>query len=192
MADVSQKAHAVRRALGKRSLVLVGMMGCGKTAIGRRLSNVLDLPCVDTADEIALAAGKSLSEIFGDHGEAHFRDGERKVIARLLRNAPQVLATGGGAFMDAQTRERIRETGVSVWLRAELPILLRRVSRRDNRPLLQTRDPESKLRELMAVRYPVYAEADITVDSREISHDHIVGEILDALLRGPLAARAAG
>jgi shikimate kinase len=190
MGEISQKAQTVRRALGKRSLVLVGMMGCGKTAVGRRLAHALDLPFVDADDEIELAAGKSISEIFSDHGEAHFRDGERKVIARLLKSAPQVLATGGGAFMDADTRARIRDSSVSVWLKADLPILLRRVMRRDNRPLLKTNDPEGRLRELIALRYPIYGEADITIESREISHDHVVGEILDALLEGPLAARA--
>ena len=129
------------RTLDKRSIVLVGLMGCGKSAIGRRLASCLRLPFVDADDEIEKAAGKSISEIFEDHGEAEFRDGERKVIARLLKNGPQVLATGGGAFMDKETRERVKECGVSVWLRADLPVLLRRVSRRDHRPLLKKGDP---------------------------------------------------
>ncbi len=177
----------VRRALGTRSLVLVGMPGCGKSAIGRRLASRLDLPFVDADEEIEKAAGKSISEIFADHGEPHFRDGERKVIARLLHAGPQVLATGGGALLSAETRQNIRQSGISIWLKADLPLLIRRVSRRDNRPLLQTADPEAKMRELVAQRHPLYAEADLIVESREVAHDIIVDEILSGLTNGPLA-----
>jgi shikimate kinase len=187
MRETSQQAREVKRALGDRSLVLVGMMGCGKTAVGRRLATTLDLPFIDADDEIERAAGRTIKEIFEEHGEGYFRDGERKVIARLLSGGPQVLATGGGAFMDPATRTRIRETGISIWLRAELPLLMRRVSRRDHRPLLQTSDPEARMRELMTERYPVYGEADVVVESRDVSHDVIVNDILSGLLSGPFA-----
>ncbi len=179
----AELAHAIRSALGRRSVTLVGLMGCGKSSIGRRLGQRLELPFVDADDEIEKAAGKTISEIFADHGEQHFRDGERKVIARLLANGPQVLATGGGAYMDAVTRENIRKLGISVWLKAELPILLRRVLKRDNRPLLKQDDPEAVLRRLMEVRYPVYAEADIVIQSRDVPHEVIVGELAQALAR---------
>ncbi len=184
----SERAHAIRAALGNRSLVMVGLMGCGKTSVGRRLSVALDLPFVDADEEIEAAAGKSINEIFADHGEAHFRDGERKVIARLLTQGPQVLATGGGAYMNAETRQNIRAHGVSIWLRAELGILMRRVMKRDNRPLLKNVDPEARMRDLMAQRYPIYAEADLTAESREVPHDVIVDEIMHQLVRGPLAS----
>ena len=184
-------ARSVRRALGSRSLVMVGMMGCGKTAVGRRLATALELKFIDADDEIETAADMSISEIFTSLGEQHFRDGEKRVIARLLAGGPQVLATGGGAFMNAETRTRIAATGISVWLRAEFAILMRRVSRRDNRPLLKTPNPEARMRELIAARYPTYALADITIDSREIAHDLVVGEILEKLRTGPLAAELA-
>lgn len=181
-----ERTRAIREALGNRSLVMVGLMGCGKTSVGRRLSAKLDLPFVDADEEIETAAGKTIEEIFADHGEAHFRDGERKVIARLLKNGPQVLATGGGAFMNPETRENIKRAGISIWLKADLPVLMRRVMRRDNRPLLKTADPEARMRELMAKRYPIYAEADLIANSREVPHEVIVEEILDALVKGPL------
>lgn len=171
----------VMETLGNRSVVLVGLMGCGKSAIGRRLAAALKLPFVDADEEIEKAAGKSISEIFEDHGEAHFRDGERKVIARLLDGGPQVLATGGGAYMDAETRTRVAERGVSVWLKADLPILLRRVARRDNRPLLKSGNPTETMSRLMRERYPVYAQADIIAESREVPHDQIVREIIEKL-----------
>jgi shikimate kinase len=188
--DLSPLCKEIRRALGSRSLVLVGMPGCGKSAIGRRLANRLDLPFLDADEEIEKAAGKTISEIFTDHGEPHFRDGERKVIARLLLSGPQVLATGGGALQSAETRENIKKAGISIWLKADLPLLMRRVSRRDHRPLLMTVDPEAKMRELIALRHPLYAQADLIVDSRDVAHDIIVDEILDGLSKGPLAAAA--
>jgi shikimate kinase len=187
--DLAARAAAVRAGLGARSLVMVGLMGCGKSSVGRRLAAALQLPFVDADEEIELAAGKTISDIFADYGEAHFREGERKVIARLLAQGPQVLATGGGAFMSPETRTRIAERGISIWLRVELPILMKRVMRRDDRPLLKTPDPEGKMRELMALRYPVYALADVTVEGREVPHDVIVGEIIEGLLAGPLASR---
>ncbi len=151
----------------RKTLVLVGLMGAGKSCIGRRLATRLDLPFVDADREIEEAAGCSIPEIFERHGEQAFRDGERRVILRLLDGPVCVLATGGGAFMDARTRAAIRDHGVSIWLRADLELLSRRVSRRNDRPLLLVDDPRRKLEELMALRHPVYAEADITVDSQD-------------------------
>ena len=175
--------EAVRRHLGQRSIVLVGLMGAGKTTIGRRLAYYLAIPFVDADAEIELAAGKSISEIFADHGEELFRDGERRVIARLLKAGPQVLATGGGAYMNEATRGNIRDSAIAVWLRADLPLLLERVRKRNDRPLLNTSDPETVMRRLMDSRYPVYAEADIVVDSRNASHRTIVCDVLGALAR---------
>lgn len=180
MADMHSLA-AIRTALGQRSIVLVGLMGCGKSAIGRRLAGRLSLPFVDADEEIERAAGKSIEDIFADHGEPYFREGERKVLARLLRTGPQVLATGGGAFMNEETRTAIAESGISVWLKADLPLLVRRVGRRGNRPLLKAGDPETVLQNLMTTRYPIYAKADITVESRDVPHEVIVGEIVDKL-----------
>lgn len=167
---------------------MVGLMGCGKSSIGRRLAQTLDLPFVDADDEIEKAAGRAIPEIFAEHGEAFFRDGERKVIQRLLGGGPQVLATGGGAYMNIDTRKAIEAAGISVWLRADLEILLRRVAKRDNRPLLKSGDPAVIMRRLMEERYPVYAEADVIVDSRDVPHDVIVDEIVDALSAYLLAA----
>lgn len=187
MQDASPIARRVRLALADRSIVMVGMMGCGKSAIGKRLASTLELRFTDADDEIEKAAGMSINEIFSQLGEQHFRDGERRVIARLLAGGPQVLSTGGGAFMNEETRTRVKETAISVWLRAELPVLMRRVMRRDNRPLLKTPNPEARMRELLAIRNPIYAQADITVESREIAHDVIVNEILAKLDAGPLS-----
>lgn len=175
-------AAALKTALARRSVVLVGLMGSGKSSIGRRLSHALDLPFSDADHEIELAAKQSVTEIFETHGEAYFRDGERKVIARLLDSGPLVLATGGGAFINPSTRVAIKTRGVSVWLKAELPVLMRRVLRRDNRPLLKTSDPEARMRELIAVRYPIYAEADLVVESRDVAHDVMVADIVDELV----------
>jgi len=177
--------------LGTRSIVLVGMMGVGKSSIGRRLAARLGIPFVDADTEIEKAADMSIADIFARHGEAYFRSGEARVIARLLDGGPQVLATGGGAVMNADTRTAIKAKGVSVWLSAEFDELTRRISKRkDERPMLQTADPAATLRELLAVREPVYAQADITVQSREVPHEAIVTEILSALadfLQAPAA-----
>lgn len=178
----------ILQALGSRPLVLIGLMGAGKSAIGKRLAVHLQLPFHDADHEIEKAAGKTINEIFADHGEADFRDGERKVIARLLEGGQQVLATGGGAFMNDQTRDRIAEKGISVWLKADLDLLMDRVSRRDNRPLLKTPDPRSVMARLIDERYPVYATADITVSSRDVAHEVIVDEILNALAACPKLA----
>ena len=181
----AEAVGAIRAHLGTRSIVLVGMPGSGKSAVGRRLAIRLGLPFVDADEEIEQAAGKPITDIFKDHGEAHFRDGERKVIARLLRSGPLVLATGGGAFMVAETRENIRRAGISIWLKAELALLLRRVLKRNNRPLLE-KDPEGVMRRLMETRYPVYKDADITVESHDLPHEAIVAEIVAALASSPL------
>jgi shikimate kinase len=178
----TSETAAVLAALGGRSIVLVGMMGVGKSSIGRRLATRLGIPFVDADSEIEKAAGMSISEIFAHRGEADFRSGEARVIARLLDSGPQVLAAGGGAFMNDTTREAIRDKGVSIWLQAELDVLLRRISKRRNeRPLLQTGDPEATLRALLIEREPTYAQADLTVHSREVAHDSIVADIVAAL-----------
>ena len=171
----------IRRKLGSKSIVLVGMPGCGKSAIGRRLAPRLDLPFVDADEEIEQAAGKTIKDIFAEHGEHYFRDGERRVIARLLASGPQVLATGGGAMMEEETRANIRRTGISVWVKADLQVLVRRVAKRNNRPLFEGRDAETVMKELLEVRDPVFATADIVVESREVPHELIVDEIIDAL-----------
>jgi shikimate kinase len=168
-------------ALGPRSLVLVGMMGAGKSSIGRKLAQRLNLHFVDADTEIEQAAGMSISEIFARHGEAYFRAGEARVIARLLDGGPQVLATGGGAFMHPQTREAIRAKAVSIWLRAEYDVLMKRIRRRNDRPMLKTDDPGETLRRLMQERDPVYAEADVTVHSRDVPHEIIIAEIISAV-----------
>jgi shikimate kinase len=188
MPEDGKIAEQVKAQLGARSLVLVGLMGCGKSSVGKRLAGKLGLPFVDADEEIEKVAAKSISEIFADHGEEYFRNGERRVISRLLDNGPQVLATGGGAFINPETRSKIKDRGVSIWLRAELPVLLRRVSKRDTRPLLKTGDPETVMSALMAARYPIYAEADLTVESRELPHDVMVLEVLAALAAYPALA----
>jgi shikimate kinase len=168
--------------LGRRSIVLIGMMGVGKSSIGRRLGARLSIPFTDADAEIEKAAGMSIADIFARHGEAAFRSGESRVIARLLDSGPQVLATGGGAVMNPETRALIKEKGVSVWLSAELDLLLRRISKRKaERPMLHTSDPAATLRELLAEREPIYAQADLTVQSREVPHDAVVAEIVGAL-----------
>ena len=175
-------ATAILNLLGSRSIVLIGMMGVGKSSIGRRLAARLGVPFVDADTEIEKAAGMSIADIFARHGEADFRSGEARVIARLLDGGPQVLATGGGAVMNADTRAAIKAKGVSIWLSAELDVLMRRINKRKNdRPLLQTADPAATLRELLVAREPVYAQADITVQSREVPHDAIVAEIMTVL-----------
>jgi shikimate kinase len=175
-------AAAILALLGSRSIVLVGMMGVGKSSIGRRLAARLGVPFVDADAEIEKAAGMSIADIFARHGEADFRSGEARVIARLLDGGPQVLATGGGAVMNADTRAAIKAKGVSIWLSAELDVLMRRINKRKNdRPMLQTADPAATLRELLVAREPFYALADLTVQSREVPHDAIVSEIMTAL-----------
>jgi len=165
----------VARALGRRSIVLVGMMGAGKSSVGRSLAARLGIPFVDADAEIESAAGRTIAEIFAEHGESYFRAGEARVIARLLDQGPQVLATGGGAVMDASTRALIRDKGVSVWLKADLDVMLKRTRRRGDRPLAD------KIKDLLPQREPLYALADITVQSRDEPHDTIVDEVVSAL-----------
>jgi shikimate kinase len=183
---------AIVEKLGARSIVLIGLMGAGKSSVGKRLAARLLLPFVDADSAIELAAGMSIPEIFERHGEADFRAGERRVIARLLGEGPQVLATGGGAYMNEETRERIREKGLSVWLEADLDVLMKRVRKRSDRPLLRTADPEETMRKLMAERYPVYAGADITVRSLEVAHEIMVDAIVLSLSEKLAASASAG
>ncbi len=171
----------ITTALGRRSIVLVGMMGAGKSTIGRRLAARLRLPFLDADIEIEAAAGMSIPDIFETHGEPHFRDGEARVIARLLDNGPAVLATGGGAFMREETRNRIRDKAVSIWLKADADIIMRRVKRRADRPLLQTEDPAATVSRLLEQREPVYQNADLTIWSRDVPHERIVDECIEAL-----------
>jgi shikimate kinase len=173
--------HAILPALGSRSVVLVGMMGAGKSSIGRKLALTLNIPFVDADTEIEAAAAMTIPEIFASRGEPYFRAGEARVIARLLEGGPQVLATGGGAFMREETRRAIGAKGISVWLKADYEVLIRRIKRRTDRPLLKTDNPAATMKTLIEERYPVYAQADITVASREVPHEVIVGEIISAL-----------
>src|SRR5215475_11851623 len=175
------KEAEILAALGVRLIVLVGMMGAGKSTIGRRLSARLNLPFVDADTEIEAAAGMTIPEIFEAHGEPHFRDGEARVIARLLDNGPGVLATGGGSFMREETRRRIGEKAVSIWLKADSDIIMRRVKRRADRPLLHTADPAATVNRLLSEREPVYQRADLTIASRDVPHEKIVDECIDAL-----------
>lgn len=175
---------ALRAALGQRSVVLVGMMGSGKSSVGKRLGARLGLPFVDADTEIETAAGMSIPDIFAQRGETEFRDGERRVIARILATrSPLVLATGGGAYMNADTRARIAELGISIWLKADADVLMRRVRKRSNRPLLRTADPEGTMRRLLAEREPVYSQADITVISSDDPHEVVVEAALAELER---------
>jgi shikimate kinase len=186
-----RKPVSVREHLGDRLVVLVGLMASGKTSVGRILAQKLGLPFVDADHEIETAAQMSIPEIFAMHGEPFFRSGERRVIQRLLRDGPRVLATGGGAFMNAETRENIRARAVSVWLKADFDTLMRRVRRRTNRPLLQTADPEATMRGLMETRYPVYGEADVTVQSVDGPHE-ATAEAVAAALQAHFASRGGG
>jgi shikimate kinase len=164
-----------------KTIALVGLMGAGKSSIGRRLAQALGLPFMDADNEIESAAGASIEEIFARDGEAVFRNGERRVIARLVDGPAQILATGGGAFMDPSTRGLIRAHAISVWLRADLETLLIRVGRRNNRPLLKAGDPRAVLARLIDERYPVYAEADITVDTVDGPPEATLAKVIDAL-----------
>ncbi|MEZ5996337.1 MAG: shikimate kinase [Hyphomonadaceae bacterium] len=186
--DIGERTDAAatlrRRAAGiapARTVALVGLMGAGKTTIGRRLAQALDLPFADADDAIAAAAGRSIADIFAERGECEFRRGERQVIARLLDGPPLVLATGGGAFIDARTRALMKQHAISVWLKAPLDVLMKRVAKRDHRPLLKEDDPRAVMEKLMDERYPVYAEADLTIETGTGPHNSAVAAILDAL-----------
>jgi len=176
------KVEQLLSLLGGRPIVLIGMMGAGKTSVGRKLASRLGWKFVDSDSEIEAAAGMNIEDFFAEHGEDEFRSGEARVIARLLRDEKTVLATGGGAFMAEPTRELVGRQAVSVWINADLDLLFSRVSRRANRPLLKTPDPKRTLAELMEKRYPVYSMADITVMSKDVPQDVVAAEIIDALV----------
>jgi shikimate kinase len=184
---------ALRARLGVRSIVLVGMPGSGKSSIGRRLAQHLGLEFIDADQEIEAAAGMSIADIFAQHGEPYFRAGEARVIARLLDKGPQVVATGGGAFVNADTRALVRARAISVWLKADVDLLLRRVKRKNDRPLLRVADPEAVLKRLLTEREASYAEADIIVTSLDVPHEAVVEALVKALaqnLSGEDAASA--
>lgn len=178
---IADRASTIRRSLLGRSIILVGIMGVGKSTIGKRLSDYTDIPFVDADKEIESAAGMSIEDIFERFGEDSFRSGERKVIRRLLNEEQKILATGGGAFMDDEIRCEIQERGISVWLRADLDVLMKRVQRRSDRPLLKTSDPEQTMKNLLSERDPVYALADLEIESRTVNRDVITGELVDLL-----------
>ncbi|MCR6645344.1 MAG: shikimate kinase [Terricaulis sp.] len=168
-------------AVPARTIALVGLMGAGKTTVGRRLAAALHLPFADADAEIVKAAGCSIAEIFAEHGEQAFREGERRVIARMLKGPVHVLATGGGAFIDPDTRALMKQHAISIWLKAPLEVLMKRVEKREHRPLLNEADPRAVMERLMAARYPIYAEADITIESSPGPHHVAVESILKAL-----------
>ncbi len=175
--------RADARPVFDRTVALVGLMGAGKTSIGRRLAGRLGLPFVDADHEIEAAAGCSVEEIFAQFGEAGFRDGERRVIARLMESPPLILATGGGAYIDDETRRLLTERALTIWLRADIEVLLARTARRTNRPLLKRGDPREILESLMAIRYPIYAEADVVVESEDVTPEETVDRVIAALER---------
>ena len=186
MADAAKGAPdigALKTRLGARNIVLIGMMGAGKSTIGRRLAKQLGFEFLDADTEIERAAGMTIPEIFEAHGEEEFRRGERAVIARLLTGGPRVLATGGGAFMDTETREAIASAGIAIWLKADLDVLMARVRKRSHRPLLKDADPEGVMRRLLDAREPVYASAPVIVVSREGPHEDVVAEVVASLAR---------
>ncbi len=182
-AEEATEGYRIVERLGTCNIVLIGMMGAGKSSVGRRLAQILHLPFVDADSEIETAANLSVAEIFATYGEAHFRDGEQRVLARLLATGPKVLATGGGAFMNEETRENCRRNGIAVWLQAEVPVLLERVRKKSNRPLLERQNPELVLKNLLREREPTYALADLTVASRDGPHQAVTAEIVRALGR---------
>lgn len=180
-AENDRREELLRR-LGHRPIVLIGMMGAGKTTVGRRLASKLGRHFVDSDEEVEKAAGMTIEDIFRTHGEADFRAGEVKVIARLLKDENMVLGTGGGAFINPDTRALVKASAISVWIKADFELLFQRVSRRSNRPLLKTANPRETLQKLIEVRYPVYAEADVTVVSRDVPQDQVASEVIDAVL----------
>ena len=176
------KREMLQQLIGDRPIVLIGMMGAGKTTVGRRLAARLGRHFVDSDEEVEKAAGMSIEDIFAAHGEADFRAGEVKVIARLLKDHNIVLGTGGGAFINAETRALVKEAAISVWIKADFELLFQRVSRRSNRPLLKTANPRETLQKLIEARYPIYAEADVTIVSRDVPQDQVASEVIEAVL----------
>ena len=183
MTTIANRNADILSRLGRRSIVFVGLMGAGKTAIGRKVAAALGLPFTDSDHEIETVSRMTVPDLFERYGEAEFRALEQRVILRILEGGPQVLSTGGGAFVNAQTREAIADRGVSVWLKADIDILMERVSKKQNRPLLKTADPRAVLEKLMRERYPIYAEADLTVPTRDERKEVIAAEVIDALGR---------
>ncbi len=177
----NKQSAKVLRHLGRRSIVFVGLMGAGKTAIGRRVAGALGLSFTDSDHEIEAVSRMTVPELFDRYGETEFRALEQRVIARILENGPQVLSTGGGAYMNEHTRQAIADHGISVWLKADIDVLMERVVKKQNRPLLKNPDPRAVMLRLMSERYPVYAKADVTVVSRDETKDVITGEVIAAL-----------
>ena len=180
--NLNEKADVVRQLLGAKVVVLVGLMGAGKSTVGRKIATMLNLPFRDVDTEIETVSRMTIPELFETYGEEEFRDLERRVILRLLEDGPMILATGGGAYMNAETREAIAANGISIWLNAELDVLMDRVSRRQNRPLLKNDDPRGVMQRLMTERYPVYALADLHVMTRDDKKEVIAGELVDVLI----------
>ncbi|GGE13374.1 shikimate kinase [Aureimonas endophytica] len=185
------RAEDITARLGSRSIVLVGLMGAGKSTVGRRLAQRLALPFHDSDTEIETAARMTIAELFSAYGETEFRALEARVVTRLAAEGPKVLATGGGAFIAEATRTALAASSITVWLKADLDILMERVMRRGNRPLLKTADPRATMRDLMERRYPIYALADITILSRQVKREVVAEEIVEALDRNLPAARGA-
>lgn len=179
--DIPEELTDIKLGLGARSIVFVGLMGAGKTAIGRKVAGELGLSFVDSDHEIETASRMTIPELFERYGESEFRALEQRVIARVLESGPLVLSTGGGAFMNAQTRELIAAHAISVWLKADIDVLMERVSKKQNRPLLKTADPRATMLKLMGERHPVYATADVTVPTREERKEVIAAEVIEAL-----------
>ncbi|CAD7042321.1 shikimate kinase [Pseudorhizobium endolithicum] len=178
----SSLAEEARDALGQRNLIFVGLMGAGKSVIGRMVAQALSVPFIDTDAEIEKVSRMSIAELFSAYGEAEFRALETRVIGRLLRGGPKVISTGGGAFINENTRRLIKEGGVSVWLKADLDVLWERVNKRDHRPLLKTENPKATLQNLMNQRYPIYSEADLTVPSGNVRKETMVTNVLSAVI----------
>ena len=184
--------EALRRGLGERSIVFVGLMGAGKTAIGRKVAQALGLPFVDSDHEIETVSRMSIPELFDRYGEPEFRALEERVVVRLVKDGPRVVSTGGGAFMNANSRAAISQDGVSIWLKADIDTLMARVAKKPNRPLLKAPDPRAVMERLMTERYPVYGQADVTVTTRDAKREDIATEVLEALAAHVLAMQAAG
>lgn len=178
-------AEQARAALGRRNLVLIGLMGAGKSAIGRLTAQALGIPFIDSDHEIERVSRMSISDLFAAYGEAEFRALETRVIKRLLKTGPRVVSTGGGAYINENTRRHIKRSGLTVWLKADLDVLWERVSKRDTRPLLKTENPRQTLENLMNARYPIYAQADLTVLSRDVKKETMVEEVLAAVASAP-------
>lgn len=188
MPDITKPALGInplveqaRAALGRRNLIFIGLMGAGKSVIGRMVAQQLSLPFIDTDVEIERVSRMTISELFASYGEPEFRALETRVIERLLKGGPRVISTGGGAFINERTRGVIKRGGVSVWLRADLDVLWERVNKRDHRPLLKTENPKQTLENLMNQRYPIYSESDLTVESRDVRKEIVANEVLAAV-----------